>query len=84
MQIDPKYTFWFGVWTSILVGIAGGAVKFTNMIPDAYALRVVAWAAFFAFVNNIVLTGLSGLSSSKTGVFVAPPAPTSGTPTLVK
>ncbi|CCE07437.1 membrane hypothetical protein [Bradyrhizobium sp. STM 3843] len=75
MSIDPKYVTYFGVWTSILMGIAAiGPSFFEGAIPAWLIPIVLKWCAIFAFINNCVLTGGSGFSSSKPGPWANLPA----------
>lgn len=75
MQIDPKYSFWFGVFTSILLGLATGAVNLPSSIPHDIATQITGWCAFFGWINSVILTALNGYSSSKSGPLTAIPAP---------
>jgi hypothetical protein len=75
VSIDPKYVTYFGVWTSILMGIAAiGPSFFEGAIPAFLIPIVLKWCAIFAFVNNCILTGGSGFSSSKPGPWANVPA----------
>jgi len=75
VSIDPKYVTYFGVWTSILMGIAAiGPSFFEGAIPAFLIPTVLKWCAIFAFVNNCILTGGSGFSSSKPGPWANLPA----------
>jgi hypothetical protein len=73
MKFDPRMSFWFGVLTSILIAVAGGTIKLTNLVPMDWQPTIIAWAALFAFVNNTILTALHGFSSSSPGPLVSPP-----------
>jgi hypothetical protein len=76
MQIDPKFTFWFGALTSILLTIGGGTLKLANVVPDAWIPTLTAWCMFLGTINSYVLTALTGYSSSAKGPLVnAPPIP---------
>jgi len=66
-MVNPKFSFWFGVWTTVLIGVAGGTVHLTNMLPTDWIPYVVAWSSFFAFVNSAVLTALHGYSGEAPG-----------------
>lgn len=70
LQVDPKFTFWFGVWTNVLIFIAGVSVTHAPDVVVAYAPSVQWFAGVASQVNNIVLTALVGLSSNKTGPLV--------------
>lgn len=75
MQIDPKFTFWFGVWTNVLILIAGYGVEHAPAVIAAYAPTVQWLAGLASNVNGVVLTALAGASSPRPGPFVAvPPA----------
>lgn len=71
MQIDPKYSFWFGVWTSILLGLATGAVNLPSTIPHEVAAQITGWCAFFGWINSVILTAMNGYSSNKAGPLTA-------------
>ena len=86
-QIDPKFMFWFGVWTNVLMLIAGYSVDHAPAIVAQYA-PAVQWLCGVSYkINGVILTAMAALSSSKTGVFV-PEAPaassSSATPTILK
>lgn len=72
-QVDPKFTFWFGVWTNILILIAGYGVQHAPAYVALYAPDVQWFAGLGAQVNGLVLTALAGISSSKAGPFVNVP-----------
>lgn len=67
MSVNPKFSFWFGVWTSILLLIASGSVKLTNVFPDQWIPYVTGWSMFLGAMNSVVLTALHGLSSDIAG-----------------
>jgi hypothetical protein len=73
-QIDPKFTFWFGVWTNVLILIAGYGVEHAPAAIAIYAPTTQWVAGALAQINGVVLTALAGASSSKSGPFVAPKA----------
>lgn len=50
--------FVFGVGTTIMIGVAGGAVHLTDMVPEKWIKPITGWSAFFAFVNSTILTAL--------------------------
>lgn len=65
--IDPKFTFWFGVWTNVLTLVAGYGVEHAPPVVAQFAPTVQWFAGFSAQVNAVVLTALVGVSSSKPG-----------------
>jgi hypothetical protein len=73
MQIDPKITFWFGVWTNILMLIGGGTIKFAGLLSDPIAFKVTGWCLFTATINSVILTALTGYSSNAKGPLVNTP-----------
>lgn len=73
LQVDPKFTFWLGVWTNVLVLIAGYGVDHAPAIVVAYAPSVQWLAGVIAQVNGVVLTALIGISSNKVGPLISPP-----------
>jgi len=73
MQIDPKITFWFGVWTNILMLIGGVTIKFAGLLSDPIAFRVTGWCLLAATINSVILTALTGYSSNAKGPLVNPP-----------
>lgn len=76
-QVDPKYMFWFGVWTNVLILIAGYGVEHAPAFIVSYAPTVQWFCNLAAQINSVVLTAFAGISSSKPGPLVAPtPAPT--------
>jgi hypothetical protein len=70
MQIDPKITFWLGVYTSILLGIATGAVHLPTNLPVILVQDITSWAAFLGWINTVILTAMSGYSSHNAGPLV--------------
>lgn len=72
--IDPKFTFWFGVWTGVLLLIANLGVEHAPPIVAQYAPDVQWFCGVFYQVNNYVLTALIGVSSIKPGPLVNVPA----------
>jgi len=52
------YWLYFSILTTIMTGVATGTVHLTDMIPEPWQKRVVAWAGFFAFANQTVLTAV--------------------------
>jgi hypothetical protein len=70
MQIDPKITFWLGVYTSILLGVATGAVHLPSTIPAHIAADITSWSAFLGWISTVILTAMSGYSSKNTGPLV--------------
>lgn len=73
MQVDPKITFWFGVWTNVLMLTASLGVEHAPALIAQYAPDV-QWLCMACYkVNSVVLTALTGLSSNAPGVFVSPP-----------
>jgi hypothetical protein len=67
MTIDPKVSFYFGVWTSILLLVASGGVSFEGVLPAAYVPLITKWCAILGTVNSTILTAANGYSSNKTG-----------------
>ena len=66
-MIDPKVAFWFGIIVSIAVGVGGGTVSLTHIVPDAYIPTIQAVNNLVAFTGTVVLTALHGVSSNKPG-----------------
>lgn len=81
MTIDPKFTFWFGVWTNVLTLVAGYGVEHAPAMVAQYAPSVQWLSALAAQVNSVVLTALVGISSTMPGPLVKMPAIT---PNVVK
>jgi hypothetical protein len=71
MQIDPKVTFWFGVFTSLLLGVATGAVHLPATVPAPWAEDITSWCAFLLWINTTILTAMTGYSSSRSGPLVS-------------
>ena len=66
-MIDPRISFWFGVWTSILMLIGGGTVNLAHVIPDAWIPTINAWCVLLGAINSAVLTAMHGYSAPKSG-----------------
>lgn len=73
MKIDPRYSFWFGVWTTVLLLIASAAFDLTHMVPAEWIPAVKAWAAGLGAINSAILTALHGYSGPTSGPLAAPP-----------
>lgn len=73
-QIDPKFTFWFGVWTNLLLFIAGYGVEHAPALVQQYAPSVQWLLGMVGQANGLVLTAMVGISSNKVGPLVVPAA----------
>lgn len=73
-QIDPKFTFWFAIWTKLLVFVSSYGVEHAPTLIQQYAPSVQWVLGMFAQGNDIVLIALIGVSSSKLGPLVSVPA----------
>lgn len=73
MQVDPKFTFWFGVWTNLLLFIAGYGVEKAPELVAQYAPTVQWLCGLFGQANSVIITALVGVSSTKAGPLVRPP-----------
>lgn len=73
MKIDPKYSFIFGVFTSILLLVGGTSFGLTNMVPDMWIPTVKAWAMNLGAINSVILTAMNGYSSTGPGPLAPPP-----------
>lgn len=69
-MVNPNFSFWFGVWTSIIGLAAAGSVSFTGIIPADYVPVVKTWAVDLVAINNVILTALHGVSSNQAGPLV--------------
>lgn len=72
-QIDPKFTFWFAIWTKLLVFVSSYGVDHAPALIQQYAPSVQWVLGMFAQGNDIVLIALIGVSSSKVGPLVGVP-----------
>lgn len=70
--IDPKWVFYLGILVTIESAIGQGAVKLTNVVPDAWAPFIVGWCTLLAFIGNVLMTALAGYSSKTAGPLVKP------------
>lgn len=84
MTIDPWIAFWFGVWTNILILVAGYGFDHAPAAIALYAPTAQWISGFIAQINGIILTAMMGLSSNKVGPLVSVPALPPVTPTIVK
>jgi hypothetical protein len=83
-QVDPKATFWFGVWTNVLMLIASYGIDHAPPLIAQFA-PTVQWLAGFSYkINSVVLTALVGLSSNNIGPLIRLPDPPNFTPTVLK
>jgi hypothetical protein len=72
-QVDPKFTFWFGVWTNVLMLVAGLGVDHAPPLIAQYAPDVQWVCSVFYKVNSVVLTALTGISSTQSGPLISVP-----------
>lgn len=62
-MINPKFSFWFGVFVTALLFVGSTALP----AGTPYADTIQAWAKYLALFNSAILTALHGLSSSQAG-----------------
>lgn len=65
-MISPKFSFWFGVWTSIIGLVGAGTVQLVGL-PDQWIPIVKTWALNFTAINSVILTALYGFSGNQAG-----------------
>lgn len=70
--IDPKWVFYLGILVTIESAIGQGAVKLTNVVPEAWAPIIIGWCTLLAFIGNVLMTALAGYSSKTAGPLVKP------------
>ena len=73
MSFDPKFTFYLGVFVTLAIGLSNGTVHLTNVVPTDWIPYVTGWMGLFSFVGSTLLTGMSGMSSPKSGPIAPPP-----------
>jgi hypothetical protein len=71
MQFDPKFSFWFGIAVTAVIGIGSGSVSLTNALPPDWIPYVVAWTKILSFFGSAILTAMHGFSSGGSGPFVS-------------
>jgi hypothetical protein len=71
MQFDPKFSFWFGIAVTALIGIGSGSVSLTNALPPDWIPYVVAWTKILSFFGSAILTAMHGFSSGGSGPFAS-------------
>jgi hypothetical protein len=71
MQFDSKFSFWFGIAVTALIGIGSGSVSLTNALPPDWIPYVVAWTKILSFFGSAILTAMHGFSSGGSGPFVS-------------
>jgi hypothetical protein len=76
MQFDPKFSFWFGIAVTALIGIGSGSVSLTNALPPDWIPYVVAWTKILSFFGSAILTAMHGFSSGGSGPFASGAAAT--------
>lgn len=67
MQVDPKFTFWFGVWTNLLLFVAAYGIDHAPALIQQFAPSVQWFCGMIGQANGIVLTAMVGLSSRAPG-----------------
>jgi hypothetical protein len=73
MKVDPNFTFWLGVGTTIAQGVASGTVHLSGLVPADWIAPITGWLGLTVFINMTVLTALSGFSTAKPGPLAPPP-----------
>lgn len=73
VQIDPRFIFWFGVWTNILLFVASYGVDHAPQLIQQYAPTVQWVCGMVGKGNSVLITAFVGLSSNKVGVFISGP-----------
>src|SRR5258708_17977935 len=71
MQFDPKFSFWFGIIVTALIGIGSGSVSLTNAFPPDWIPYVVAWTKILSFFGSAILTAMHGFSSGGSRPFAS-------------
>lgn len=61
-HVDPTIRFWISFGVFVAVGISGGTVHLTHMIPADWIDAVTAWIAFFAFAGSGFVSLLNGMA----------------------
>lgn len=83
-KVDPKFAFWFGVWTTFLMFLASFGIDHAPSYIAQYAPDVQWFANFFAKSNTVILTCFAGLSSSQFGPLVGSNPPSGIPPMIVR
>lgn len=65
-MIDPKYSFWLGVATTIFLG-GSNVSMWAGWIPDADISLLVGINRVLGFVGTTIMTALAGVSSHENG-----------------
>ncbi len=64
-NVSPTLIFWISFAVSIGVGITGGTVHLTHIVPAEYMDAVTAWVALFVFTGSSFLTMVAGIGMTK-------------------
>lgn len=70
-MVSNKFSFYFGLWTTILLLIASGSVHLDNVFPANWIPIVTAWSSFLGAINSAILTALNGYASNTAGPLVS-------------
>lgn len=70
-MVSNKVSFYFGLWTTILLLVASGSVNLTNVVPADWIPYVQAWSSFLGAINSAILTALNGYASNAAGPLVS-------------
>lgn len=81
--IDPKWVFWLGVVIVIEQGIGSGTASLTHVIPGVAIPYVQGWCTLLAWIGTIVMTGMTGYSSSARGPLISAPTLPPGVKALI-
>lgn len=73
MKVDPKFTFYLGIITTVLQGITSGTIHLTGLVPPDWLPYVTGWVGLAVFINMTILTALNGFSSNASGPLAPPP-----------
>lgn len=70
-SVSPKAIFWISFAVTIGIGISGGAVHLTHIVPAAYMDTVTAWVSFGVFIGSTFLTMATAAGMTKQSVLSA-------------
>lgn len=73
MKFDPRLLFWLQLAATIGVGVSGGTVHLTGLVPADWLPYVTGWVSFTTFCVMSFLTLATGAVGVGQGLIARPP-----------
>jgi uncharacterized protein involved in cysteine biosynthesis len=73
VSVNPNTSLWIGAVLTLISTVLTAMANTKGAVPADWVPYLSAWAGIFATVSSAVVTFLHAISSSSSGVLVAPP-----------